>query len=345
MTPTTAALDLDPFAEFPVIDLALWRSGDPDQRRRVQEQTDYALRSSGFLLIINHGIDETLAHHLKVTSREFFALPTDVKSHYRTQPGGAGWIPPGAESNGHTSGLPTPADLKEGLSFGPVGDNASTVTGQGLVPIHNIYPCESRDIEQTVRTYITQCLDLSKQLFSLFAAALDLPATTFIDQCTNPLHTLVVTWYPSLSDIDTPVAGQYRIGPHADFGTVTILDREPTNPGLQVKLTDGQWVDAPHVAHSLTINAGDLLSRWTSGRWKSNMHRVPAPSPDHPDDDRLSIVLFIEADPDSTIVPLPPTDGTTAADPINTVDFIHDKFKKLTLTPNPTPARGGVPAS
>jgi len=35
-------------------------------------------------------------------------------------------------------------------------------------------------------------------------------------------------------------------GPHTDFGTVTVLDREPGRGGLQIYTLDGTWIDAPY---------------------------------------------------------------------------------------------------
>jgi isopenicillin N synthase-like dioxygenase len=323
----------DPFAEFPVIDLALWRDGDDTRRAAVEHQVDHALRSSGFLLVTNHGIDAELARRLNETSRAFCALPVEVKERYLAQPGGTGWIPSGVEANGYTSGEATPADLKEALSFGPVHEGAVTVTSAGLVPCTNVYPAEAEDIEAMVRSYIAEALHLANELFELFAAALGLDPDHFAKHCTDTLHTLVVTWYPSLTDTGTPIDGQYRIGPHADFGTITILDREPTDPGLQVQLPDGSWVDAPFVPGSLTINGGDLLSRWTGGRWRSNMHRVPAPTSEHPEQDRLSLVLFLEADADAIITPIPPPVGGGQFDePVSVIDFLHQKFREITLS-------------
>ena len=57
-----------------------------------------------------------------------------------------------------------------------------------------------------------------------------------------------INWYPPMDVAGAPEDGQFRIGPHTDFGTVTILDREPGKGGLQVWTESDGWEDAPFVA-------------------------------------------------------------------------------------------------
>jgi isopenicillin N synthase-like dioxygenase len=54
-----------------------------------------------------------------------------------------------------------------------------------------------------------------------------------------------LNWYPPADPSRPPEPGQYRIGPHTDFGTVTVLDREPGRGGLQIYTLDGTVIDAP----------------------------------------------------------------------------------------------------
>ena len=154
---------------------------------------------------------------------------------------------------------------------------------------------------------------LADQLLIIAANALDLPGDFFTRHTTHSTHTLNINWYPPMTLAGPPAAGQYRIGPHTDFGTFTILDREPGKGGLQVWSPAGDWEDAPHGPDAFTINAGDLLARWSGDRWKSNRHRVLPPQAEAPDEDLVSLVFFYEADWDAMVTSLQPPIGRPSA--------------------------------
>ena len=120
-----------------------------------------------------------------------------------------------------------------------------------------------------------------------------------------------INWYPPMA-----LAGQWnwassRIGPHTRLlGSATILDREPGRPGLQVWTAPGRLGGRRRRAPgAFTINTGDLLARWSGGRWKSNRHRVLPPEAQAPDEDLISLVYFYEADHDAVIESLQPPIG------------------------------------
>ena len=187
-TPTT---DPTPFDEFPVIDLERWRTGDDTERELVAEQVNYALGTSGFLMLSNHGIDGDLISSVRDLSGELFALPTEAKERYRSpRPGSPGWLAPGVEANGYASGEATPADLKEAFSFGPTVEDPVVVTGRGLEDAANVYPAAIDGLEPAIAAYLDAGLGLAAELFVLLAAALRLPSDTFAAQCAHPLHTL-----------------------------------------------------------------------------------------------------------------------------------------------------------
>ena len=124
---------------------------------------------------------------------------------------------------------------------------------------------------------------LADDLLELCAAALGtasagFPKDFFTAVSEHPTHTLNVNWYPPLSLVGVLCQGSTRIGPHTDFGTVTVLDREPGTGGLQIwNAASSEWEDAPFVEDAFTINTGDLLARWSGDRWVSNRHRVLPP--------------------------------------------------------------------
>ena len=72
--------------------------------------------------------------------------------------------------------------------------------------------------------------------------------------------------------------------------------------GLQVIDGTGNWIDVPPRTDAVVINSGDLLERWTNGKYKSTMHRVLANTGER---DRFSIAMFIDPDSDAAVEVLP----------------------------------------
>ena len=118
-----------------------------------------------------------------------------------------------------------------------------------------------------------------------------------------------INHYPPVSVVGEPEPGQFRIGPHTDFGTVTVLDREPGAGGLQVYSEAEGWEDAPYDPAALTVNIGDLLEYWSGRRWPSGRHRVLPPQPHAPEEDLVSLIYFYEANHDALVTPLEPPIG------------------------------------
>ena len=292
----------------PVIDLTPWLSGDDTARAGVAAQVDAALQSVGFFLITGHGVPGSLRATVREHARAFFALPDAVKRPYAVTVGGRGWLPPGVEANGYAEGTQTPPDLKESFAVGadwPTGD--PEVDGYWFQ--RNVYPAEVPALQPAVVAYLARMRELADELLVLCAAALNLESDFFTRHTGHATHTMNINWYPPMAVAGAPEPGQFRIGPHTDFGTLTVLDREPGRGGLQVWTARGGWEYVPYRPGSLTINAGDLLARWSGGRWKSNRHRVLPPQAEAPDEDLLSLVYFYEADHDAVIESLQPPVG------------------------------------
>lgn len=311
----------------PLIDLDQWRSDDTDERQRTAEAVDAALRDVGFLIITNHGIPIEMIDSVRSACADVFALPADAKLQYRQSKGigGPGWTPIGAEANSYASGEASPPDLKETWTVGPVAPGAVVPTSLGILPVNNVFPAEVPAFEPAVRRYLDAGVALSSELLELMAAAAGVPSDTFNLQCTPPLHNLNLTWYPPMIDGDDvvePEPGQFRIGPHSDFGTITVLHREASDPPLQVQLSNGTWADLPHVPDALIVNTGDQLAYWTGGRWRSNPHRIPAPTGEAAREGRLSLVLFLETAMGAMLQPI----GRPDDEPMDAVQYLIDKL-------------------
>ena len=324
---------------IPTVDLGTWRS-DP---AAVAAQVDTALQRAGFLLVTGHGVDADLRAEVRAAARRFFALPDDVKRRYAVHIGGRGWLAPGVEANGLVEGTETPPDLKESFAAGP-----DTPTGDPDVDAvwfpPNVWPDEVPELCAVVTRYTAAMRRVADDLLELCAGALGVPSGTLTSLATNPTWTFNINRYPPLTEVGEPAEGQYRIGPHTDFGTVTVLDREPGAGGLQVFVTalqdsgqddpdgPGVWQDAPYDPDALTVNIGDLLAHWTGLRWSSGRHRVLPPQAAHPDEELMSLVFFYELDHDAVVAPLAPSVGRHAGlDPVVTAPFIRERLDAISV--------------
>lgn len=315
----------------PIIDLTPWFAGDAARRAEVAAAVDAALQEVGFLLVTGHGVPRELREEVRAAARRFFALPPADKQRYAVTVGGRGWLPSGVEANGYAEGTATPPDLKESFAVGadePTGD--ADVDGYWFQP--NVYPAEVPALRTTVELYLARMRELADELLVLCAAALGLEADFFTRHTAHATHTMNINWYPPISVAGEPEAGQFRIGPHTDFGTVTVLDREPGRGGLQVWTERDGWAEAPFHPDAFTINTGDLLARWSGDRWRSNRHRVLPPQAEAPEEDLVSLVYFYEADHDAVVEALqPPIGRPNSYEPVVAADFLRERLDAITV--------------
>ncbi|MET9472105.1 MULTISPECIES: 2-oxoglutarate and iron-dependent oxygenase domain-containing protein [unclassified Streptomyces] len=315
---------------IPTIDLRPWLSGDAQVRRETAATVDAALRAAGFLLVTGHGVDPALRTAIRDAARGFFRLPAAVKQPYAVKVGGRGWLGPGAEANGCAEGTQTPPDLKESLSFAaedPTGDPA--IDAEWFLP--NTWPREAPGLRALVTEYLAQMRTLSDRLLELLGAALGEPEDFFTRHTTHPTWGFNINWYPGTEVVGEPEPGQFRIGPHTDFGTVTVLDRQAGKGGLQIFTADGGWEDAPYDPEAFTINIGDLMARWTGDRWRSGRHRVLPPPSDAPAEELMSLVYFYECDPRTTVESVPAPTGRVTHEPVDSHTYLRAKLDAISV--------------
>jgi len=326
---TTARADF-----IPLVDLEPWFHGDDAAQRELAEQVDAHLRRCGFLVVVNHGIDPTVLANTRAACAEFFHLPEEQKAKltprndvYR------GWVGGGKESNAATYGIDTPPDLKETFAYGTVDATPEHRAQYPTWYAPNLWPDQTPSLQPAAEQFWRSARTLADELLQLFALALGLDQNHLLDHCRHTTSTGTLNWYWPFTRED-PVEGQFRIGPHTDFGTLTILDRQPGMGGLQVLDDKGGWVDAPTIEGSLIVNTGDMLKQWTNDRWRSNEHRVLPPTADAPHEELISLIFFHEPDADAIVEPFETCvspDNPARYAPIPAMDYLAEKFAALTI--------------
>ncbi|WP_190093534.1 isopenicillin N synthase family dioxygenase [Streptomyces melanogenes] len=317
---------------IPVIDLSPWTAGDRAGRKRLAGQVDRALQATGFLLLTGHGVAPQLPGRLRTAAQDLFHLPPPVKARYAQSTDRRGWIGREKVVTARSEGTWTPPDLLEVWSC--AADSATRPGQTRWLP--DRWPLEVPDLHPLVNEYTERMRSLADTVLEVMATALDRPADFFTRHTTRPNWDFIINWYPPADETGPAAPGQFRIGPHTDFGLITLLDRQPGKGGLQVHDdTDGWqdgWQDAPHMPGAITVNIGDLMARWTADRWRSGRHRVLPPSPDAPQEELTSLVYFHACAPDTTITSLPAPTGRTSYPPVRAGDYLRDKMQAIYTT-------------
>jgi len=256
----------------PVIALGAFRQGGRAERLAVAREFGRAMEEAGFATITEHGVPAPLVRSTYDAARAFFGQAEADKRRYTPpeQAKGRGYLPLRIESVAATLDGKTPPDLCEALVFASLQRERQ---GRGLP---NYWPEQPPELAGLVNAYFDAMLALARELMHVSALALDLPEDWFDAMYAEPSLTLRFVNYPDQPQ--EPEPGQLRYGAHHDYGGLTILRQDEAPGGLQIRDAAGHWHDVPPHPDSFVINVGDLMSRWTNGRWRSTLHRVVNPS-------------------------------------------------------------------
>ncbi len=296
---------------------------------RAAEQIAEAASSIGFLIVSGHDVSPMLIDQQWAVTQSFFDLPLEQKTTVAMPTRGYpyGYAPFAYEQLSASVGETNPPDLKETYTVGPITSpthefldpDELSAWSPNLWPDHALLP----KFRTTSERYFVAMADLCARLLSMMAEALELPADHFeplIDRHTSALRMIN---YPAVTG--TRAKGQQRASPHTDYGTLTVLLADPTQPGLQVQDRIGSWVDVAFEPGSFVVNLGDAMARWTNDQWRSTMHRV-VPTQDR----RQSIAFFHNANWDASIECLAsclPQGESPRYEPIKAGPHLMQKFR------------------
>ena len=300
----------------PVIDIEPFLTGEPEDRARVAAKVDAACREIGFLVISGHGVPAAQVEEMHRVSRGFFDLPHWEKLRVKMPPDRyRGLMTVGSEdvaySMSEDEGAP---DWRESFVSGP-HDHAYDEYHYGPEGWRffaaNLWPDRPAEMRPLWEAYYREMERLAGDLMRIFARALALPEMFFVDKIDKHITNFIASYYPPQPT--PPAEGQLRCGPHADYGSLTIVSSDTPVGGLQVLGRDGVWSDVPCIPGTFVINLGDLMAEWTNDRWRSTVHRVVNPPREQANTSRLSLLFFHQPNYDAEIACLPTC--TDAANP------------------------------
>jgi len=207
-------------------------------------------------------------------SARFHALPMDDKLEVRAGADLLGYLPPGGQIQ-RTSIYNENTRRELSASFyirreAPPGVVAGSDGALWCYP--NRWPANLPEFKEALLAYFDALDGVARHLLPVFSAALGMDPRYFSEHPAfdPPNPNLRLLEYPSQ---DPKEENLFGIGPHSDYGCITILNPGVT-PGLQILMPSGEWIAAPIEPGCFLINTGQLLTRWCNDRIPATPHRV-----------------------------------------------------------------------
>ena len=318
--PTAQPIDA---GEVPVVDIAPLRDGAG--AAGVGAELARAASEVGFLYVRNHGVDAALVERARQTALEFFRMPDEAKREAGTNRFHHGYLRPGSTKMYDDAKL----DLKESFNWGIELDghsggepDAESIAANPLIG-PNVWPAAMPELEASVYPYFEAASTCAEDLLRGFALGAGLDAEHFIRLRDRPVSRGSLQYYPPQPD--GAEEDQFGVAPHTDFGVLTVLCQDEIG-GLEIRQRNGAWAAMPPIPGTLVVNIGDLLERWSNGRYRSTVHRVINSS----GRERLSLVLAYDPNFETLVDPrVFCAEGETPRDePITCGDYLLWRFRK-----------------
>eukprot|EP00795_Rhopilema_esculentum_P014142 gene14142-5139_t len=299
---------------IPVVDISAFTEYEKTHDAALIEdlinQWKKAFQSIGFVIVTGHGVPETVCENFHGDSMTFFSAPLaeksclDLKNGY----GKGGYVGLGKEVVGKTNIYNKNDNLlqkttEQNGKQNVVPDYVETLEflrGYDDEDIPDTLPESPNTFGSSLYAYWDCLKTFYHRLFRISALALGLDEDHFEQFFTEPYERLRLAFYPA-QDTQQAAPGQLRYGPHTDYACFAIVKSDDAPGGLEVLGKQGNWIPVQWIAGSFIVNAGDLMQRWTNDCWRSVVHRVANPPATDCSRPRLSIVLFVGPNRNTTI--------------------------------------------
>ena len=307
--------------QLPIIDFG---GSDHGRETELAGAIDKAFRSVGFCYFANTGISQALIDRVFAASRRFHALAAEQKIAIGMNEFHRGYMAPNTSliATSTVANVTRPNFSESFMLMHDVPENDPRFGTPLNGP--NQWPEELPTFRTDVEAYDAALHGFCRRLLRIVSLALDLPPTALDSFFNNPTTFLRLLHYPPQPADSAEDA--FGSAPHTDYGFVTILAQD-TSGGLAVRRTDGTWLAATPIPGTFVVNVGDMLARWTNGRWQSTPHRVKNLS----GGDRYSCPYFFDPDMDAQIAALPSCvgpDNPARFPPVRYGDYLLDRLNR-----------------
>ena len=237
-----------------------------------------SLRETGFGVLKNHPIQQALVESIYRHWQAFFLSDRKKQFHFNV-------------------------DTQDGFFPSEISEVAKGHTAKDIKEYFHIYPWGQipQELRQEAMQYYDQANSLAATLLHWVEehspadvkAGFSVPLPSMIDGSKATL--LRVLHYPPITGEEEP--GAIRAAAHEDINLLTVLSAA-NEPGLQVQLKTGEWMDVPCEFGTLIINTGDMLQEASGHYFPSTSHRVINPTGGKCESSRISLPLFLHPKPE-----------------------------------------------
>ncbi len=301
--------------KLPVIDISALKDSAEEVQRQIGRSLCEASEDQGFFYITGHSVDHRLLTDVFDVAQRFFCLSDAEKSKIKTSDTHRGFLQIGQSTMEGYSG----ADLKESFIWGRENSTSSNGSQDAstLVAVNRWYR-DLPEMKELLNRYFDAIHDVAGTLLTAIAIALNQPQNYFTQHFGSPTSRGSLIYYP----IQNGASDGYGVSPHTDFGCLSILAQGA--PGLRVQAPDGNWFEVEPIENALVVNVGDLLTRWTNGKFRSVPHCVV----NQGSEARYSVVVFVDPDSQTMIDPIVEVGQTQDFEPVTCEAYITQRFDR-----------------
>lgn len=273
----------------------------PGGRQKLAAQLKQAISTVGFFYVTNFGLSEAEVDEQFALATAIFDQPAEEKKKYRvspTQQGHFGWKPRGARKQQY--GLVDNLELYDDPKWIDIFKDRARP--QPLI--------DARDRTEHFCKHLHY--NILRKLLILSAIIMELEDEEALWKLHNyenqsQCHLRYMLYHPRTTEelqIMKDNNIEQNVYGHTDFGTFTLLMRQPV-AALQVRTgSETAWKWVKPMKGSITVNVADTLSFLTGGYLESSIHRVVLPPEDQSHIPRYGVIYFTGPDDDTLLEPI-----------------------------------------
>jgi isopenicillin N synthase-like dioxygenase len=268
---------------IPVIDIGGLYEGDAATRAATAAAIGAACDEIGFFYVVNHRVPQAVIERAAAMALRFFDEPLAERLKVKADRNNRGYRE--VWDSVHRNGKVNAKDSFD-LGFPVTADDPEVLAG---TPFYapNQWP-QMPGFQEAIEAYYAGTFELGRKVLEGFALYLGQCPDFFTRHFAKPVADMVINHYLGAAGLHV---SDQASGPHTDHGIVTLLWQDDQG-GLEVMGKDGAWFPVAPLPGSFIVNIGELMKRWTNGRFQATVHRVVHLK----DGARLSMPLFCNPD-------------------------------------------------